>query len=66
MMDVIGAYLVGEIRQFRAAAGPAAQPPTRASPVCFDAVETACDRNAAVCRHLRGEVVCSLSAGGWT
>ena len=26
------------------AAGPAAQPPTRAEPVCFDAVETACGR----------------------
>ena len=26
------------------AAGPAAQPPTRAQPVCFDAVETACGR----------------------
>ena len=26
----------------RAAAGPAAEPPTRAKPVCFDAVETAC------------------------
>ena len=24
------------------AAGPAAEPPTRAEPVCFDAVETAC------------------------
>ena len=28
----------------RAAAGPAAEPPTRAKPVCFDAVETACGR----------------------
>ena len=36
------------------AAGPAAQPPTRAQPVCFDAVETACGRKAAVCRNLRG------------
>ena len=26
------------------AAGPAAEPPTRAEPVCFDAVETACGR----------------------
>ena len=26
------------------AAGPAAKPPTRAKPVCFDAVETACGR----------------------
>ena len=26
------------------AAGPAAKPPTRAEPVCFDAVETACGR----------------------
>ena len=39
------------------AAGPAAQPPTRAQPVCFDAVETACGRKAAVCRNLRGGVV---------
>ena len=36
------------------AAGPAAQPPTRAKPVCFDAVETACGRKAAVCKNLRG------------
>ena len=36
------------------AAGPAAQPPTRAQPVCFDAVETACGRKAAVCKNLRG------------
>ena len=36
------------------AAGPAAQPPTRAQPVCFDAVETACGRKAAVCGNLRG------------
>ena len=36
------------------AAGPAAQPPTRAKPVCFDAVETACGRKAAVCGNLRG------------
>ena len=36
------------------AAGPAAEPPTRAKPVCFDAVETACGRKAAVCRNLRG------------
>ena len=37
-----------------AAAGPAAQPPTRVKPVCFDAVETACGRKAAVCGNLRG------------
>ena len=39
------------------AAGPAAKPPTRAQPVCFDAVETACGRKAAVCGNLRGGVV---------
>ena len=30
--------------QGRRAAGPAAKPPTRAKPVCFDCVETACGR----------------------
>ena len=32
------------------AAGPAAKPPTRAQPVCFDAVETACGPMPAPCR----------------
>ena len=54
-MVVIGYDLMGQIRMVGAAAGPAAQPPTRAKPVCFDAVETACGRKAAVCRNLRGE-----------
>ena len=33
------------------AAGPAAKPPTRAQPVCFDAVETACGPMPAPCRR---------------
>ena len=41
----------------RAAAGPAAEPPTRAKPVCFDAVETACGRKKAP-RFRRTEGFC--------
>ena len=55
MMEINGCDLVGKIRLPGRAAGPAAQPPTRAQPVCFDAVETACGRKVAVCRNLRGE-----------
>ncbi len=40
----------------RAAAGPAVEPPTRAEPVCFDAVETACGRVPASCRDLQREM----------
>ena len=35
---------VGMAQRGGQAAGPAAEPPTRAEPVCFDAVETACGR----------------------
>ena len=35
---------VGMAQRGGQAAGPAAEPPTRAKPVCFDAVETACGR----------------------
>ena len=34
----------GMVQRGGQAAGPAAKPPTRAKPVCFDAVETACGR----------------------
>ena len=34
----------GMVQRGGQAAGPAAEPPTRAEPVCFDAVETACGR----------------------
>ena len=53
MVEINGCDLVGQIRRAGRAAGPAAQPPTRAKPVCFDAVETACGRKAAVCGNLR-------------
>ena len=41
---------VGMAQRGGQAAGPAAEPPTRAEPVCFDAVETACGRVPAPCR----------------
>ena len=47
----------------QAAAGPAAEPPTRAKPVCFDAVETACGRMPAVCKNFGGYFLRVLELG---
>ena len=46
------------------AAGPAAKPPTRAQPVCFDAVETACGPVPAGSKILRRAGRCGMIDGG--
>ena len=53
--EEMGRMGVGRGRAVRRgqAAGPAAKPPTRAKPVCFDAVETACGRMPSACRSFR-------------